>query len=113
MKERLYPDSDLSMILKLMAFWKEKSSCFKKQKSTNSSEEKWFSQMIALGTDCSIDAHRPTFQLWAVALLIQTVPPASPSTMPALEMRSGAKLRQALSSFLPFQSSSMKPVTFS
>ena len=44
--ERLYPDSDLSMILKLMAFWKEKSSCLKKQKSTNSSKEKWFSQMI-------------------------------------------------------------------
>ena len=70
--------------------------------------------MTALGTDCSIDAHRPTFQLWAVALLIQAVPPASPSTMPALEMRSGANLQQALSSpFLPFQSSSRKRVMFS
>lgn len=91
MKERLYLDSDFSMILKLTAFCKEKHSCFEKQKSTNSSK-KWFSQMIALGTDCSIDARRPTFQLWAVALLIQAVPPVSLSTMSALEMRSGAKL---------------------
>ena len=94
MKERLYLDSDFSMILKLTAFCKEKHSCFECFQSMflNHSSKKWFSQMIALGTDCSIDARRPTFQLWAVALLIQAVPPVSLSTMSALEMRSGAKL---------------------